>query len=106
MSLSGLHFSHLLLRTQKEILNSNANNCFNYRAVIWGAAVNTVTMLRVAQPRKRRSIPSEQEDIFFKTSGPAVGPNHSHIQWVLSPEAQRPECIAEHSPPTSAKPDE
>jgi len=59
----------LLFRTKNEILNNNVNNCFNYIAAIWGGAVSTVTMLRVAQLRKRRSIPSEQEDIVFKASG-------------------------------------
>jgi len=96
----------LIFCTKKEILNSNVNICFNYIAVIWVGAVSTVTMLRVAQLRKCRSIPSEQEDIFFKASGLALGPNHSPIQWLLSPEAQRPGRETEHSPPSSAKPDE
>jgi hypothetical protein len=60
----------LLFGTKNEIFNNKVNNCFNYIAVIWGGAVGTVTMLRVAQLRKRRSIPSEQEDISFSSKRP------------------------------------
>jgi hypothetical protein len=60
----------LLFGSKEKILNSKVNNRFNYRAVIWGCAVGTVTKLRAAQLTKHRSFPSEQEDIFFSSKHP------------------------------------
>lgn len=60
-------FLTLVIWYQKENFKQQSENCFNYIAVIWGGAVCSVTMLQVAQLRKHRSIPSEQEDIFFSS---------------------------------------